>query len=98
MRGRFPEADLAIFETAVRYQMYHAVALAALAAWADRHPHRLLGVGALLMLVGVGIFAGSLYLLVFSGARWFGAITPLGGVSLIAGWLAVAAAAFSRDG
>ncbi len=81
---------LATFETGVRYQMYHALGLLALAWAISRWPERRLVPAAWLLLAGTVVFSGSLYLLVLTGARWFGAITPFGGVALIAGWALVA--------
>jgi len=78
------------FETGVRYQMYHGLGLLALAWAINRWPERRLVPAAWLLLAGTVVFSGSLYLLVLTGARWFGAITPLGGVTLIAGWALVA--------
>lgn len=80
--------DLEIFETAVRYQLIHAVALlgvaAAWARWPDMSGSLVLSGWA--MIVGVTVFSGSLYILVLSGVRWMGAITPIGGVALLVGW------------
>ena len=81
---------LAVFETGVRYQMYHALGLLALAWAIGRWPERRLVQAAWLLLAGTVVFSGSLYLLVLTGARWLGAITPFGGVALIAGWGLVA--------
>ena len=92
LAGRLSAADLATFETSARYQMYHALALVGLAAWLDRRPSARLILAARALILGVAIFSGSLYLLVLTGQRWLGAVTPLGGVALIVGWLAVAAA------
>lgn len=81
---------LTTFETGVRYQMYHGLGLLAL-AWAISHwPERRLVTAAWLLLVGIVLFSGSLYLLVLTEARWLGAITPIGGVALIAGWVLAA--------
>jgi len=77
---------LATFETGVRYQMYHGLGLLALAWAVDQWPERRLTLAAWLLLAGTVVFSGSLYLLVLTGKTWFGAITPLGGVALIAGW------------
>jgi uncharacterized membrane protein YgdD (TMEM256/DUF423 family) len=77
---------LATFETGVRYQMYHGLGLLALAWAIGRWPERGLAPAAWLLLAGTIVFSGSLYLLVLTGARWFGAVTPIGGVALIAGW------------
>jgi uncharacterized membrane protein YgdD (TMEM256/DUF423 family) len=78
------------FETGVRYQMYHGLGLLALAWAVGRWPERRLAPAAWLLLMGTVVFSGSLYLLVLTGARWFGAVTPFGGVALIAGWGLVA--------
>ena len=85
---------LTVFEVGVRYQMYHAFALI-VAAWAQtRWPGALVNTSGWLFLVGMALFSGSLYLLSFTGLRWIGAITPLGGVALLAGWLCLAVAAW----
>ena len=90
LRGRLSPEDLAIFETGVRYQMYHALTLLAVAWLSTRFPGTAVTAAGWLMVVGVLIFSGSLYVLVLSGLRWMGAVTPLGGLSLLAGWLALA--------
>ncbi len=77
---------LGIFETAVRYQMYHALGLMALAWAITRWPERRLAPAAILLVAGTVVFSGSLFLLVLTGMRWFGAVTPIGGVALITGW------------
>jgi uncharacterized membrane protein YgdD (TMEM256/DUF423 family) len=89
---------LATFETGVRYQMYHALALVAVALVATRWPATgLLAAAGWLFVAGTVLFSGSLYLLAFTGVRWLGAITPLGGgVAFIAGWLCLALVAFRR--
>jgi uncharacterized membrane protein YgdD (TMEM256/DUF423 family) len=81
---------LAVFETGVRYQMYSALGLLALAWAVNRWPERRLVPAALLVAAGTVIFSGSLYLLVLTDTEWLGAITPFGGVALIAGWGLVA--------
>ena len=81
---------LAVFETGVRYQMYHGLGLLAVAWAIGRWPERRLVPAVVMLIVGTVVFSGSLYLLVLTGARWFGAITPVGGVALIAGWSCIA--------
>jgi uncharacterized membrane protein YgdD (TMEM256/DUF423 family) len=93
LRARLTPEDLATFETAARYQMYHALALLAVAWAASRWPGAAASAAGWLFLSGTLVFSGSLYLLVFTGARWLGAVTPLGGLALLAGWLALAWAA-----
>ena len=77
---------LMTFETGVRYQMYHGLGLLALAWAISRWPERRLVPAVWLLLAGTVVFSGSLYLLVLTGARWLGAITPFGGVAFVAGW------------
>lgn len=86
LEGRVTPERLAVFEVGAKYQMYHALALLALAGYVER-----LGVAgkvaAITFVVGILIFSGSLYLLVLLDQGWLGAITPIGGVCLMAGWL-----------
>lgn len=90
LKDRLSSADLATFEVGVRYQMYHALALF-IVAWAvTRWPSNMLHVSGWLFILGTIIFSGSLYVLVLSGHRWLGAVTPLGGFSLIVGWVMLA--------
>lgn len=90
LRERLPTAMLAVFETASRYQMYHALALLGAAwAWTQWHAPSLKLAGWLFM-AGTVLFCGSLYLLALTGSRWLGAITPIGGVAFLAGWAALA--------
>jgi uncharacterized membrane protein YgdD (TMEM256/DUF423 family) len=86
---------LTTFEIGVRYQMYHALALLAVAiALVRLSAVRLLLISGWLFLGGTVLFSGSLYLLTLTGERWFGAITPLGGLALIIGWICLALAAW----
>ncbi len=82
---RFPNLA-SIYETAVRYHIYHALGLFAAAWLADKFPVALTAWAGYLFLAGIVIFSGSLYLLVFTRQNWLGAITPIGGVAFIAGW------------
>ncbi len=86
LRARVSPEDLIIFETGVRYQMYHALGLFVVAWAASRWPGATVHAAGWLFMVGILIFSGSLYLLVLTGTRWLGAITPLGGVAMILGW------------
>lgn len=85
---------LTVYETGVQYHMIHglAVILAGICGgWLGES--RKLRLAGLLFIAGVIIFSGSLYVLALSGVKWLGAITPIGGVSFIAGWLLLAAGA-----
>jgi uncharacterized membrane protein YgdD (TMEM256/DUF423 family) len=77
---------LAVFETGVRYQMYHALALFAVGWAAHQYPQASFHVAGWLFVAGIVLFSGSLYVLALSGVRWLGAITPLGGLCFLAGW------------
>lgn len=75
------------FETAVKYQFYHTLALLAIGILMYHIPDKRLEYAALSMMGGILIFSGSLYTLCLTGVRWWGAVTPLGGVLLIVGWV-----------
>ena len=92
LRSRLGERDLEIFETAVRYQFYHALALFVVAGFLFRGVTAASGAG-WAFAVGIVIFSGSLYTMVATGSRWLGAITPVGGAAFIAGWIILAVAA-----
>lgn len=83
-----------IFEVGVRYHMYHVLAMfaAALVAY-RREPAMWMGRACVCWLAGIVVFSGSLYLLAVTGASWLGAVTPIGGLSFIAGWVCVCIAA-----
>ncbi len=76
-----------IFEVGVRYHMYHALALLAVAWACSRWPGSLTNMSGWLFIIGTVIFSGSLYILSLTGLRWLGAITPLGGVAFLGGWV-----------
>jgi uncharacterized membrane protein YgdD (TMEM256/DUF423 family) len=84
LRAMVAPERLVTFETAVRYQMYHALGLLLVGLLAVHVPR--VRTAGRLFLAGTAVFSGSLYLLVLTGAGWLGAVTPLGGVAFIAGW------------
>ena len=90
LKTRVTSEMLAVFETGVRYQMYHAFGLIVVGALAASRPRAALRVAGWAFVLGIVIFSGSLYVMTFTGMRWLGAITPLGGVSFIVGWFALA--------
>jgi uncharacterized membrane protein YgdD (TMEM256/DUF423 family) len=95
LKSRLAADMLANFETGVRYQMYHALALLAVAWAVSRWAGSSLPAAAgWLFVAGTLLFSASLYLLALSGVRWLGAITPLGGVAFVAGWLCLLLAAW----
>ncbi len=95
LKTRIEPELLATFEIGVRYQMYHALALLAVAR-AQWSAARLLATSGWLFLAGTVLFSGSLYLLTLTGQRWLGAITPLGGLAFIVGWFCLALAGWRR--
>lgn len=98
LRPRVSPRDLEIFETAVRYQLLHALALivTGIIGRQLQEAGRLLAAVPWLFTVGILLFSGSLYLMVLLDKRWLGAITPLGGLLFLAGWLVLANALWHR--
>ena len=95
LRDRLPQVRYEVLQTAVLYQFIHALGLLLLGVLERQRNDRLLRIAADLLLAGVLLFSGSLYLLLAGAPVALGALTPLGGLCLIAGWL-LAAAAFVR--
>ncbi len=90
LKSRLAPEMLATFEVGVRYQMYHALALLA-AAWAlARWPGPVAAASGWLFVAGTLLFSGSLYALSLTGEKWLGAVTPVGGLAFLAGWLCLA--------
>ena len=94
LRERLAPEMLAVFETGARYQMYHAIALLAVAWAVTRWPGGHANAAGWLFVAGIVVFSGSLYVLAISGVRWLGAVTPLGGLCFLAGWAALALTAW----
>ena len=95
LRGRLSPDMLAVFETGVRYQMYHALALmltAALMMPGRIESDRAAAAAGWLFVAGIVLFSGSLYLLAVTGITVLGAITPIGGVAFLLGWACLAIA------
>lgn len=92
LAARLTPERLAIWDTAARYHLVHAVVLVLLGALAPRWPSPFLSMAGWAFLAGVLIFGGTLYALALGAPRWLGAVTPLGGLSLIAGWILLAVA------
>jgi uncharacterized membrane protein YgdD (TMEM256/DUF423 family) len=87
LRNRLSADMLAIFETGVRYQIYHALALLFVGWWSNAHPNAWVVRAGWAFVLGIVIFSGSLYVLSLSGVRTWGAITPVGGLAFLAGWV-----------
>ncbi len=86
LKARLGPAALGWWETAVQYQMWHAIGLVALGALGGER----MRAPASLLVAGIAIFCGSLYVMALTDMRWLGAVTPVGGVLMIAGWLLAA--------
>jgi uncharacterized membrane protein YgdD (TMEM256/DUF423 family) len=96
LKARVPPEMLAVWQTGVTYHAWHAIALFMLGLLMLHAPESAAcRIAAWLFVAGIALFAGSLYLLALGAPRWVGAITPLGGVSFIAGWIAVVAGVWS---
>jgi uncharacterized membrane protein YgdD (TMEM256/DUF423 family) len=96
LRSRLVPDMLSVFEIGVRYQMYHALALLGVGAVGGRLPGGAVALAGWLFVLGTVLFSGSLYALSLTGQRWLGAITPLGGLAFLAGWVALAWGAWTR--
>lgn len=93
LRDHLAPERLAAFETAARYQMVHALAILFVGSAADRWAGTAWTTAGWLFVAGCVVFSGSLYLLAFTGARGWGAVTPVGGVCFLGGWACVVIAA-----
>lgn len=90
LKSIIPADMLAVFETAVRYQMYHALALLIVGGMLKHLPEQNIRVSGWCFVAGIVLFSGSLYVIALTGTRWVGSITPLGGAAFLAGWIALA--------
>ena len=94
LKSKLSETLLNTFQTGVQYQMYHSLALILLVILYRQMPQTLLLYSAVFMFAGIVLFSGSLYMLALTQLKWFGPVTPLGGVCFIVGWTLLIAAAF----
>lgn len=91
LKNRLSPDLLAIYHTGVEYHLYHALGLLLVGILIQQFPQLSgLPLGGWLLFAGILIFSGSLYVLAISGVRWLGAITPIGGLAFIAGWVWIA--------
>lgn len=89
LKGMVAPEMLTVWQTAVQYQMFHVLALLSIIIVSSRTPNVLLCVSGWLFVAGTLLFSGSLYLLVVTGAKALGMVTPVGGVLFLVGWLAL---------
>jgi len=94
LKERLGPQMLATFETAARYEMYHALALIAVGLLLLKYPSTAGHVAGWAFVSGTILFSGSLYVMVFTGFRWLGAFTPIGGTAFLVGWVALMLAAW----
>lgn len=94
LRGRLTPEMMQVFETGVRYHFYHALGLFVVGWLAETHPSSWITGAGVALTLGVLVFSGSLYILSLSGVKWLGAITPLGGLAFLVGWLLLAVGSF----
>ena len=97
LKARLAPEMLAVFETGVRYQLVHALGLLAVGWAGTRWASAFIRAAGWMFAVGILLFSGSLYVLCLTGARALGAITPIGGVAFVAGWLLLAWGAWRGD-
>jgi len=99
LKGRLTQGMTVVWQTAVQYHAWHALALLATGILLLQWPGRgLLGIAAWLFVAGIVLFSGSLYVLALTDVRWLGAITPLGGIAFLAGWIVLAWAVAKASG
>lgn len=88
LKGRLEDyGNLSIFQTAVQYQFYHTIVLLFIGLFLVKFPSSALTTAAYSMMIGISIFSGTLYVLSIFNIKWLGAVTPLGGLALIVGWI-----------
>jgi uncharacterized membrane protein YgdD (TMEM256/DUF423 family) len=94
LKDRISVDALEVYNTGVQYHMFHAIGILLIALLIERLPSQKLAIwAARLHIIGIVLFSGSLYALALSGVKALGAITPLGGIAFIAGWICMALAA-----
>jgi uncharacterized membrane protein YgdD (TMEM256/DUF423 family) len=96
LKSKLSETLLNTFQTGVQYQMYHSLAVILLVILYRQMPQSLLLYSSGFMLAGIILFSGSLYMLALTQNKWFGPVTPLGGICFIVGWALLIAAALKE--
>ena len=96
LKERLTADMMQVYETGVKYHFYHALGLLLVGVLAIQMPSTLMNWSAICLIAGIVIFSGSLYVLAITGIKWLGAITPIGGLSFIAGWVLLALAIWKK--
>ena len=86
LKNKLSESMLATFQTGVQYQLYHSLAILLVVVLYRQTPHPLMQWSASLLSAGIVLFSFSLYLLALTGNKWFGPVTPIGGLCFVTGW------------
>ncbi|MGV8136167.1 MAG: DUF423 domain-containing protein [Mangrovibacterium sp.] len=87
LKARLADSMMQIYKTAVEYHFYHALGLLFVGILSVQFPSGLINWSGICLIMGIVLFSGSLYVIALTGIRWIGVITPIGGISFIAGWL-----------
>ena len=98
LKTKLSQEMFQIFEVGIRYHMYHALALLAVAWVSTQYSQNLIQAAGWFFILGVVIFSGSLYILSLSGIKMWGAVTPIGGLLLLAGWSSLALGVWKGQG
>lgn len=96
LKAHISNEMMQIYKTGVEYHFYHALGLLLIGVLSISMPSGLLNWSAILLSIGIILFSGSLYIMAISGIKWLGAITPVGGIAFIAGWILLFAAVFKN--
>lgn len=96
LKARVAADLLQVWETGARYHMYHALALIGIAVAAKTFPSNLTTASGVCFLLGTVFFSGSLYIMTLTGLRWLGAVTPIGGLFFITGWVLLGVGAYRQ--
>ena len=97
LKPKITDDLMQVYRTGVEYHFYHALGLLLIGLLAFQFPSPMIGWSAFFLSAGIVLFSGSLYLLALTGTKWLGAVTPLGGVSFIAGWILLFVAIWKRS-
>ena len=97
LKPKITDDLMQVYRTGVEYHFYHALGLLLIGLLAYQIPSPMIGWSAFFLSAGIVLFSGSLYLLALTGTKWLGAVTPLGGVSFIAGWILLFVAIWKRS-
>ncbi len=96
LKAKLTDDLMQVYKTGVEYHFYHALGLLLISVLAVQMPSTLINWSVICLTAGIVIFSGSLYVLAITGIRWLGAITPIGGLSFIAGWVLLFLAVWKR--